>query len=346
MAGMSKPSKIPSLRYVIAGKITRDFVILPGGRVRLDIPGGNALYAAAGLAVWETEPPPGIVARVGEDYPQEWLDQISQKGFDTRGIRVLPHEVDVRAFYAYSDWTTRSEDDPVGHFARAGISFPRALFGYQSNSNGIDSRTRLSQVSLRQSDFIPEYLDATTAHICSLDYLTHSLLPAVLRQAGFVNVTLEPSTGYMNATFWDDIPALLTGLTAFMPSENELQTLFLGRSSDLWEMAEALSSYGCEFIVIKRGSRGQLLYDSASRKRWEIPPYPAKVVDPSGAGAAFCGGFLSGYRRNYDPLEAVLHGNISAALTVEGHGPFYAIGALPGLAQARMEALRPTVRQI
>jgi sugar/nucleoside kinase (ribokinase family) len=69
-------------------------------------------------------------------------------------------------------------------------------------------------------------------------------------------------------------------------------------------------------------------------------------VDPTGAGDAFCGGFLAGYRRTYDPLEAVLFGNISASLVVEGTGPFYALDALPGLAQARLDALRQSVRKI
>ncbi len=346
MAPMKEKQEKSSPRFIHAGKITRDFVILPNGKVRLDVPGGNVLYAAAGLAVWEPNPPPGIVARVGEDYPQAWLDEFSRRGFDTRGIHVLPQAVDVRYFCAYTDRITRAEDDPVSHFARLGVPFPRSLLGYNYDSSSIDSRTRLSQISLRQADFIPEYFDTTTAHICSLDYLTHSLLPAVLRQAGFVNVTLEPSSGYMNATFWDEVPALVTGLTAFLPSEDDVRALFLGRSTDLWEMAEALSEYGCEFVVIKRGQRGQLLYDSAAKNCWEIPPYPAEVIDPTGAGDAFCGGFLAGYRRTYDPLEAVLYGNISASLTIEGHGPFYALEALPGLAQARMEALRASIRKV
>jgi len=111
-------------------------------------------------------------------------------------------------------------------------------------------------------------------------------------------------------------------------------------------MAEALAAYGCEMIVIKRGEGGQYLYDSAGRARWEVPAYPSRLVDPGGAGDAFCGGFLAGYRRSYDPLEATLYGNISASLVVEGTGPFYALDALPGLAQARLDALRQNVRRI
>jgi sugar/nucleoside kinase (ribokinase family) len=199
---------------------------------------------------------------------------------------------------------------------------------------------------LRQSDIPADFLDATAAHLCPVDYLTHSMLPAVLRQAQFTAITLDPTPAYMNPTFWDHIPALVTGLTAFLPSEEETRALFRGRSDDLWEMAEALAAYGCEIIVIKRGLGGQYVYDGVGRKRWEIPAYPVKVVDPTSAGDAFCGGFLAGYRLTYDPLLAALHGNISASMTMEGSDPFHALGALPGLAQARLEALRSAAHRL
>ncbi len=333
-------------RYIFAGQLRRDYAIPPSGRPILDAPGGNVLYAACGLAVWEPAPSPGLIARVGEDYPQEWLETFQQRGFDTRGIRVLPEAIDLRSFYVYTDRTTRISDDPVAHFARLGLPFPKALLGFRPPANSMDSRTRLSSTSLRQNDIIPDFLDAHAAHLCPLDYMTHSLLPAVLRQAGFTMVTLDPAASYMSPIFWDDVPALITGLTAFLPSEEEIRALFHGRSSDLWQMAEALSKYNCEIIVIKRGESGQLLYDASTRSRWEIPAYPARLADPTGAGDAFCGGFLAGYRRTYDPLEAVLCGNISASLTIEGSGAFYALEALSGLAQARLEALRESVRKV
>lgn len=345
MNGFFPPDKA-SPRFILAGRLMREFVILPSGEARLDVPGGNLLYAAVGLAVWEPDPPPGLIARVGEDYPQEWLDEFEHRGLDTRGINVLPNAVDLRFFASFSERTTRTADDPLTHFARHGVPFPKILLGYQDKSNDLDSRTRLSDTSLRQTDFVSEYLEATAAHICPLDYLSHSLLPAILRQAGFTFITLDPSPGYMNPVFIDDLPSLLTGLTAFMPSEEEVRNFFHGRSEDLWEMAEALSSFGCDLVVIKRGEGGQILYDRAAQARWEIPSYPSRLIDPTGAGDAFCGGFLAGYRRSYEPLEAALHGNISASLVVEGKKAFYALDALPGLAAARLDSLRQSVRRV
>ena len=334
-----------SPRFIFTGQLLREYLILPADKVLLDVPGGNVLYAAAGLLVWEAEPRPGIVARVGEDYPRTWLEEFERRGLDVRGVNVLPHAVDVRSFKAFTSLSSYSAEEPVAQFARLGVPFPKALLGYRNPQATLDSRTRLLDTSLRQSDLHPEYLDAHVAHLCPQDYLTHSLLPAVLRQAEFTTITLDPSPGYMNPTYWADIPALLTGLTAFLPSEEELRSLFQGRSADLWEMLEALASYGCELLVVKRGEGGQWLYDAGARTRWEIPAYPARLVDPSGAGDAFCGGFLAGYRKTYDPLEAALYGNISASLVIEGVGPFYALDALPGLAEARLASLRQSVRK-
>ena len=286
------------------------------------------------------------MARVGEDYPQAWIDDLDTRGFDTHGITVMPEAVDVRNFYVYTDKATRITGDPVPHFSRLGEPFPKALLGYRDTSNALDSKTNMSPTSLRQGDIPDIYLDATAAHLCPVDYLTHSLLPATFRQAGFTTVTLDPTPGYMNPTFFNDVPAIVTGLTAFIPAEEDLRLLFQGRTDDLWEMAEALAAYGCDFVIIKRGERGQLVYDAAAKSRWEIPAYAARLVNPTGVGDAFCGGFMAGYRKAYDPVEAALYGNIAAAIVAEGVGPFFALDVLPGLPKARLDAQRQAVRKL
>ncbi len=334
----------PITKYLIAGQLNRCFTLLPGKKPRVDTLGGNLVYAASGLGLWETGI--GLIGRVGNDFPQEWLDQLKRKGLDQRGIHVLPQPIDLRLFVAYLDKDTVQWDNPLNVFNKLGLPFPKGLLDYHYVSPDIDSRSRLSALTLRLSDIPSDYLDATAAHLCPLDFLTHSLIPSVLRQGHITTITMDPSKGYMNPAFWDDIPALLNGITAFLVSEEKIRNLFQGRASDLWEMAEALSSYNCEIIVIKRGERGQYLYDNASRSRWDIPAYPSNIVDPSGAGDAFCGGFLAGYRQSYDPLSAALHGNISASTTVEGQDPFYTLDTLKGLAEARLQALRDRVRRV
>ncbi len=333
-------------KFIFAGKLNRDFYITADGKPVLDTLGGNLPYAAVGFKIWEQTPPPGLMARVGEDYPHKWLENLKKHGFDTHGITIIPDAVDVRNFYAYTDKSTRATGDPIPYFSKLGLSFPKALLGYRDTSNAINSRTELTPTSLRRDDIPPEYNEATAVHLCPMDYLTHSLMPAVFRQTGFTTITLDPSPGYMNPTFSNDVPPLITGLTAFLPAEEDLRNLFLGQSSDLWEMADSLATYGCEIIVIKRGEKGQYLLDAAARIRWEIPAYDSRKVNATGLGDAFCGGFLAGYRKTYDPVEAVLFGNISASIVSEGAGPFFALDVLPGLPKARMDHLRQSVRKI
>ena len=336
--------KSPSLlRFIVAGKLQRDYILPVTGHEALDVPGGSLLYASFGLKLWQNEI--GLIGRVGEDYPQDWLEKLSQLGFDCRGIRILTKAVDLRFFAAYPDAETRSFTNPVAHFAHRGLKYPKSLLGYVEPGQAVDSRLQPSDITARITDFPEDYLDATAAHIAPLDFLSHTLLPPAFRQGHITTITLDPSASYMTPIFWDEIPGILRGITVFHASEDKMRSLFQGRSADLWEMADTIAGYGCELVVIKRGVQGQYVLDHARGTRWMVPAYPARVVDPTGVGDAFCGGFLAGFRETYDPLEAALRGNISASIVIEGVTPFYAQDTLPSLVQMRLESLRPLVRR-
>jgi sugar/nucleoside kinase (ribokinase family) len=336
-------SASPTIRFLVAGSLRRDFLVLADSSALIDALGGSLVYAGSGLGLWENGI--GLLGRVGTDYPRQWLEGLSICGFDTQGIRILPEAIDLRAFTAYTDNGTAMGDDPVGHFARLGLPFPRPLLGYVPPGQSLDSRTRPALLSVRVNDIPSDYLNAGAAHLCPMDFLTHNLLPSTFRQGHITTLTLDPGAGYMDSAFWDFIPAIVNGLTAFLTNEVKLRSLFQNRSNNLWEMMEAVAAYGCEIIVVKRGDQGQLLYDAASRTRWTIPAYPARPVNPTGCGDSLCGGFLAGYRRTYDPLPAVLYGNISASFTLEGRTPLYTKDALPRLAEARLDAIQNMVRK-
>ena len=338
--------------FVIAGHLQRDYLLPLQGRPLLDVPGGNLLYAAAGLGVWEEIVPSeprqtniGLLARVGEEYPHDWLLSFEELGWDTSGVQILAEALDLRSFRAVVEGREIKTVNPVSHFARLGLPFPKSLLGYQPPP-GTDNRRTTNPASPRPKDIPEYYLSASIVHLCPMDYLTTSRLISTFRQASVTTLTLDPSAAYMTSTALDDVRILLQGLTAFMPSEEEIRALFWGRTNDLWEMAEFLGKFGCELIIIKRAAHGQMLYDSVSKKRWEIPAYPARVAGFTGIGDSFCGGFLAGYQKTYDPVRSMLHGTVSASLTIEGCGVFHALDALPGLAQARLDSLVGIVRQV
>lgn len=329
---------------VIAGQLRRQYLLPPQGRPLLDSPGGSLLYAAAGARVW-TEAV-SLLARVGEDYPHDWMRLFRQHNLDTQGVRILPTALDLRSFLAYNDTFDPQRTNPVSHFARLGLAFPKSLLGYQPAPETQDSRFSQNADSPKLVDIPAPYLQARAAHLAPLDFLTHTQLAPAFRHAGALVVTMDPGPSYMNGNFMNDLRSLLQGVTAFLPSEEEIRNLFWGRTSDLWEMAETLGSFGCDIIVVKRGARGQFVYEQATRRKWEIPAYPCQVYDPTGAGDAFCGGFLVGYLNTLDPLQAALHGNIAASFCVEGTGPFYPLDAMPGLAQARRASLTDLVKSV
>lgn len=326
--------------FLVFGQLTREYLLPPTGNPRLDVAGGSLLYAASGLRVWESSI--GLVARVGNDYPREWLNKCMAYGFDTSGIKILPSNLDVREFISYTESFEISRINPVTQFARREMTFPKSLLGYQPP----DERKVDEAGTLIVTDIPDSYLTARGALICPMDLVPQTQLIAGMKRGEVHTFVLEPAAASMTPTARRELPALLNGVTAFLTSQEELKNLFWGETHDLWKMAEWVSMYGCEYVVIKCGARGQLLYDAKTKRKWEIPAYPARLADPIGAGDAFNGGFLAGYCKHYDPVEGVLYGNISASLKLEGSGALYPLDVLPGLAEARLHVLRDMVREV
>lgn len=332
--------------FVIAGILHREYILPPSGHPLLDTPGGSLLYAAGGLAVWDSRV--GLLGRVGEDYPRQWLRDLEERGFDVSGIRTLrePQGVDLRAFIAYNDSKERSHSNAVSHFARRQITFPKSLLGYQPPDDANKNPRESDILSPAALDTPKEYRDVSYVHLCPFDFTSQSQLVALFRGGSSQTVSLDPAPSYMNQTFWRDLRVVLQGVKIFLPSEEELRALFWGETNDLWEMARMVSEFGPKIIVVKRGALGQMVYDVEGKHRYEIPSYPSRLADPTGAGDAFCGGFLAGYQRTNDPLKAALYGNVSASLKIEGSGPFYPLDVLPGLAEARLHSLEQLAREV
>lgn len=330
--------------FIIAGKLNREYILPPLGQPVMDSPGGGLLYAAGGLAVWDTNA--GLLARVGEDYPRRWLHELEERGFDVRGVRLQPQSIDLRAFIAYTDTNERSHSSVVSHFARREMTFPKSLLGYQPADESNKDPREVDSISPSALDVPKEYREVSHVHLCPLDFTSQSQLVNLFKGGSNQTVSLDPALNYMNPTFWRDLRVVLQGVTVFQPSEEEIRALFWGETNDLWEMAREISGYGPQIIVIKRGGRGQMIYDAVGNHRYEIPAYPARLADPTGVGDAFCGGFLAGFQKTNDPLMAGVYGGVSASLKIEGSGPFYALSVLPGLAEARLHSLQQLAREV
>lgn len=329
---------------ILFGRLQRDTIINAAGQARVDQPGGNLLYAAAAYQIWGNRP--GLVSRVGSDFPAEWEQQLGGQTLDTRGVVRLAEPHDLRRFVAYSDVATAHRENPIKYFARHNLPFPKSLLGYQAAIERLDSKRVRNALSLRPEDVPAAYLGASAAHLCPLDYYSHKLLPAALREQGTQTITLDAGRGYMHADFLAEVPELINGLTVFLTTEERLVTLFANRSQDIWKMIETLGSFNCKAVVVHSVHRGQWLFDVEARKRYQIPPYPARLADITNAGSSFCGGFIAGLQRTQDFLRATLYGNSLQSLAIEGSGAFYVGETLPGLAESRLNSLASAVQTI
>ncbi len=333
-----------SIDYIFLGGLRTDYCITHDGQTRLGVMGGNAVYAATGAKIWSSSI--GIISRVGSNYPKEWILSLKDAGIDIEGIRVLEDPHNTKTFYAYISEDERVDVNPAAHFLKIGQPLPKELLDYKSSTEFQEDKDNLEPLTIRPSDIPPRLSYTRAAHFSPAHFLTHAIVPVTLRELRIPLITLDPSLSYMEPRFQDDIHVILHGLDAFLPSEYEARAFFRPAEPDIWEMSETFGSMGSRFIVIKCGAIGQYIWDQDGRRRWHVPAYPVKVKDVTGAGDTYCGGFLVGLDQTNDIVEAALRGAVSASIAIEGVGPLYTTETLPGLAQARLEALRPAVREL
>jgi sugar/nucleoside kinase (ribokinase family) len=98
----------------------------------------------------------------------------------------------------------------------------------------------------------------------------------------------------------------------------------LSGQSNLQKAAREIRQMGPRLVVIKRGEHGVTLFSDHSV--FSIPGYPLEeVLDPTGAGDTFAGGFMGQLARTGDLSDsnlrrAVVYGSVMASFAVEGFG--------------------------
>jgi len=328
------------LEYIAAGGLRIDYLITADGQAHLREMGGNAPYAAVGARIWS--PDVAILSRVGANYPAEWLRRLEDEGIGTEGVRCVPGRQQMRTFYAYLDLETRVDTDPERYFARLSLPLPGDLMGYVHSTPGQDAQDN-SALSPRPEDLPASFWGARAAHLSPLELPSHRALPPALAEKGLL-VSLDPGERYMKPSLAHAVFSLLGHVDAFLPSQQEVESL-LGKG-DLWEAALQFAVAGPKVVVIKAGARGSLLYDRSRDERWIIPPCTVNLVDVTGAGDAYCGGFMVGFVETQDPVLAGCYGAVAASFVLEGFGALYTLRHIRAEAEMRLAATRQAVRRI
>lgn len=324
-------------RYAVLGCLTLDSVITHDRRRYASVAGGNSLYTALGARVWSESV--GIVSRAGTDYPRATLTALSDLGVDVSGI--ILHD-------GRHEFTVAFEYTADGHRSRT-VS-PELLAGLPEEErryffdNTADEALRLKYApGLSQ---IPDSWIRETRgwHLATIPLVTQRSLALGLRKSCSVGTVLvadavdakDIAVGAELADF-----AYVSSLDALLPSEVELGVPGL---DEPLERISAFHALGVNAVAMKFGPRGSVVRTAAGT--WHVPCVPVDAVDPTGAGDAYCGGFLVGYAETGDAVEAAIFGTVAASYTVESPGPQLRTSVLRAEAEARADAVRRRVRDV
>jgi ribokinase len=133
-------------------------------------------------------------------------------------------------------------------------------------------------------------------------------------------------------------------LDAFLPSAQEVWDLW--GQSDIHMISNWLSENGSNAtLAIKRGPDGVDVLTEGTVIN--VPSTVENLVDPTGAGDAFCGGFLAGLVTTGDPIEAAIRGSVSASFVCETRGAVAAALRInPEIAERRATEARRLIRKV
>lgn len=332
------------MKVVTAGGLRTDYIITRDGQAHCGLPGGNALYAAAGAAMWlDNKYEVAPWARYGSNFPRKWLQMLSELGLNTDGLIDIPGQQDHRTFFAYTPDGRRVDTDPAVHFARIGQPMPETLQTYIHSTPQQANSEEYEPLAIRPSDWPNDFTnDVDAVHLAPLPLATHLHVPSELRKNGVRLITLDPGERYMVPEHLSTIKAMLPQIDVFLPSDMEVRSLFGDRFS-LQQAAELFNAWGAPLVIIKVGSSGILLYVGQATRCYQLLPYHKahdhRVIDVTGAGDAFCGGFVVGLARTADPFQAANMGLASASLVIEGYGALFALGLTRIAAGHRLQEL-------
>lgn len=271
------------MSVLVVGSIALDDIETPFGK-REGILGGSASYFSIAASNF-TEVK--IVAVVGEDFPDAHLKMFKSYNIDLQGVKKAPGKTfRWRGKYGYD----LNEPITLGTYLNVFETFEPLIPDYYSQEEYVFLANIDPELQLNVLDQV------TAPKLVALDTMNYWIenkpveLKKVLER---VNVLIV----------------------------NDSETRELAKEPRITRAARIVMDMGPEVLIVKRGEYGALLF-SKDGIFW-APSYPLEeIVDPTGAGDSFAGGFM-GYIAGNDIQDAagfkraVVHGSVIASFTVE-----------------------------
>ena len=287
------------MSLISVGTVAFDDIQTPFGHAE-KVVGGACTYISLSASYFVK--PVNIVSVVGDDFPSETLDYLRSRGIDLEGLQIKEGE---KSFF----WAGR----------------------YHSNFNSRD--TLVTDLNVL-ADFDP-VLPASyrTPEYLMLGNLTPQVQLRVLEQLKKRPklIALDTMNFWMDIAM-DDLLKVIKKIDVLTINDEEARQLS-GQHS-LVNAAKAIHKMGPKYLVIKKGEHGALLFYNG--KMFFAPALPlAEVVDPTGAGDTFAGGFMGQIAKTGDisfegMKRAVIYGSAMASFCVEQ----FSIERLKGLTPA------------
>lgn len=276
-------------KLLIVGTVAFDAIETPFGKTD-KILGGAATYIGLSASFFNVKS--AIVSVVGDDFPQEYLDLLTDRNIDISGIEVV----------------------------KGGKTF----FWSGLYHNDLNSRDTLVTELNVLADFQPKVpQDYKNADIVMLGNLHPLVQSSVLDQ-----METKPKLVVLDTmNFWMDcaLPELMAIISRVdVITINDEEARQLSGEYSLVRAAAKIHEMGPKYVVIKKGEHGALLFHG--EEIFFAPALPLEeVFDPTGAGDTFAGGF-SGYiaqseNVSFDNMKnAIIHGSNLASFSVEKFG--------------------------
>jgi ribokinase len=314
-----------------------DNVVTADRRLLPQTAGGNVVYSALGARLWHDRV--GLVSRAGRNFSPAFLDCLAAKGLDLAGIQQMPQLHGMNVAFCYSPDGSRVRQFPPDVVQMLPAEERARFTDY--TTFGREHRYSVWMAFAPDGTEVPDawYDEIAAVHCAAMPVERHLAIAATLRNSVARAAWLQVDSPWYDERKLerDYASQLLSDIDALLPSEDDIVKV-TGPDGVIAEV-HRLFERGATTIVLKRGDAGVDIFRQRHGRAVRVRALPCEVVDLTGAGDAFCGGFLAGMHLTGDVERAAAFGTVSASFAVEGIGIARLIVATRDEAWDRLEHL-------